>query len=48
MPKEVITALKSEKYKEFVLKAAKLFMKDEETFSEVSAIVRRAKVKYWP
>ena len=48
MPKEVITALKSKEYKEFVLKAAKLFMKDEETFSELSAIVRRAKVKYWP
>jgi transcriptional regulator with XRE-family HTH domain len=48
MPKEVITALKSKKYKEFVLKAANLFMKDEETFSELSAIARHAKVKYWP
>jgi len=48
MPKEVITALKSKEYKEFVLKAARLFMKDEEAFSEVSAIVRHAKVKYWP
>jgi transcriptional regulator with XRE-family HTH domain len=48
MPTEVITALKSGKYKKFILKAAELFMKDEETFSELSAIVRRAKVKYWP
>ena len=48
MPEEVIVALQSKVYKEFVLKAAKLFMKDEETFSDLSAIVRHAKVKYWP
>jgi transcriptional regulator with XRE-family HTH domain len=48
MPKEVITALKSKEYKDFIMKCADLFMKDERTFDELSAIVRRAKVKYWP
>jgi transcriptional regulator with XRE-family HTH domain len=48
MPKEVITALKSKGYKDFIMKCADLFMKDEKTFDELSAMVRRAKVKYWP
>jgi hypothetical protein len=46
MPKEVITALQSKEYKDFIMKCADLFTNDASTFDKLSSIVGHTKVKY--
>jgi len=48
MPKEVLDALHSKKYEEFLMKSVKIFMDDETTFSQLSAMVRKYKLKHLP
>ena len=48
MPSEAIEALNSEKYKAFLMKSVKIFINDEATFSQLSAMVRKYKLKHLP
>jgi transcriptional regulator with XRE-family HTH domain len=48
MPSEVIEALNSEKYRAFLMKSVKIFINDEATFSQLSAMVRKYKLKHLP
>jgi len=48
MPKEVVEALSSAKYEAFLMKSVKIYMTDEATFSRLSSMVRKAKVRYYP
>jgi len=45
VPAELKEALKSPKFKQYVVKCANIFMEDEISFSKLSTLVRKTKVK---